>query len=957
MNDKTPLIIADTYKIIGKIASGGSGTIYLAEHLRLNKNVVLKADNRILSAKPETLRREVDALKNINHAYIPQVYDFIVEEGTTYTVINYIDGESFDKPLKRGQRFTQAQVIEWACQLLEALAYLHSRPPHGILHADIKPSNVMLTPQGDVRLIDFNIALALGEEGAIAVGRSFGYASPEHYGIDYSSSSKTIGIITDVKTDISQDTFSDPETLLEDKSKPGSNESTSGRKTIMLDVRSDIYSLGATLYHILTGERPAQKATDVKPISSGEYSSVVTDIIEKAMNPDPDLRYQSAEEMLRAFKSLRENDPRYKKYRRNLVLTLISSILLLTVGGFITFVGLKQMEQLQSAYVLSEYSGNALRAGDINSALVYALQALPEKRNIFTPPNSAEAQKALADALNIYDLSDGFKAYGIVDLPSAPLYVQISPDGKTAAVIYAYNIAIIDMDNMKIIATFPAESSALSEVKYIDENSIVYAGGDGVKVYDIAKNVELWAGKPATSVAVPANAGVLAAMHKDEDIAMIYNMENGGIIREINFNGKYQRTVVNDSFANPNDNLFSINSDGTLLGVSFADGSLWVYNLNDNGEDLELFDSSSGYVHFEGGFFERYFAFSATNPSSSVFAVIDTVEQVQTGGFESLNPFGVQVDESGIYVQTENILVKIHPETGEQEPLVDTNKNIFQFARSGNHVLLATDGGCLFFDKAANLIDNFETEYDIDFVQIANEIAVIGSMDIPYIQIMKLESYSDEELFSYDPSYCHDEARLSSDRKTVMLFSYDQIYLYDIKGDLIVEKTIPNAEQVYDQQYFKDKDGSRLEVIYNDGTTHAYSAGDATLLYERKGERPDLTLYEEFLTDTLRIESPLHGVPVAYDKKSGKLVKELERDAYLTYVTQVDKYIIIEYITAEGFRYGLLLNDKCEKLAYLPYLCDIVENELIFDYPTGNLRKSRIYHINELIELARKQIN
>ena len=181
------ILIGGTYRITGQISTGGGGgAVYIADHVRLGKKVVLKADMRKLTAKPDGLRSEVDALKNLSHTYIPQVYDFIEENETVYTVMDHIDGESLDKPLGRGERFSQAQVVEWARQLLEALMYLHNRPPHGILHADIKPSNIMLTPQGDVRLIDFNIALALGVEGAVSVGRSFGYASPEHYGLDNS---------------------------------------------------------------------------------------------------------------------------------------------------------------------------------------------------------------------------------------------------------------------------------------------------------------------------------------------------------------------------------------------------------------------------------------------------------------------------------------------------------------------------------------------------------------------------------------------------------------------------------------------------------------------------------------------------------------------------------------------------------------------------------------------------
>ncbi|MDR2360805.1 MAG: serine/threonine protein kinase [Oscillospiraceae bacterium] len=299
-------IIAGTYELIREIGLGGGGIIYLANHLRLDKHVVLKADKRKLTAKPETLRREIDTLKNLSHQYIPQVYDFVVEDETAYTVMDYIEGESFDKRLKNGERFTQSQVVYWACQLLEALSYLHSRPPHGILHADIKPANVMLTPHGDIRIIDFNAALALGEEGAAAVGRSSGYASPEHLGLDFSA----IGAMTrsSARSDAKAMTILDlPETVLTSEPMPQIS-ATSGKK-IMLDARSDIYGLGATLYHILTGSRPAGRISEIVPLSDKEFSRGSAAIINRAMNPNPDLRFQSADEMLRAFRHLSENDP------------------------------------------------------------------------------------------------------------------------------------------------------------------------------------------------------------------------------------------------------------------------------------------------------------------------------------------------------------------------------------------------------------------------------------------------------------------------------------------------------------------------------------------------------------------------------------------------------------------------------------------------------------------------
>ena len=182
-------IIASIYECLERIGAGGGGNVYLANHLRLGKKVVLKADKREITTRPELLRREVDVLKDLRHPHIPQVYDFFVEKDTVYTVMDYIQGESLDKPLKRGERYPQAQVIKWAKQLLEALCYLHSpthgTPPRGFVHSDIKPANLMRTPENDICLIDFNIALALGEENVI--GCSAGYASPEHYGLDFSS--------------------------------------------------------------------------------------------------------------------------------------------------------------------------------------------------------------------------------------------------------------------------------------------------------------------------------------------------------------------------------------------------------------------------------------------------------------------------------------------------------------------------------------------------------------------------------------------------------------------------------------------------------------------------------------------------------------------------------------------------------------------------------------------------
>lgn len=947
-------VISSIYEIEKEIGSGGGGVVYLAKHIRLGKYVVLKADKRRLTAKPEVLRREVDTLKNLSHSYIPQVYDFIEEDGFVYTVMDYIEGESFDKILKRGERFSQPQVIEWARELLEALCYLHSRPPHGILHGDIKPANIMLTPENDIRLIDFNIALFLGEDGAVKVGYSKGYASPEHYGIDYSEEDITERIKNDEKTELLETADMDSYTteIMQDKQKSNIS-STSSKNQVLIDARSDIYSLGATLYHMITGNRPDKNIENIIPISNYNVSPAVADIIKKAMNPNPNLRYQSAEEMLFDFKNLHNNDKRTKRYKHLCVITGLLISILFILGGLLTFTGLKQMEKLKSYYVFSEYSANSLNSGNVIEAIDYALKALPHEKNIFSLPYIPEAQKALTDALGVYDLSDGYKSHSTINLPSEPLRITTSPNGTYMGVIYAYELAIYDLKTEELIVSLKVEESALSDVVFVNEDIIIYAGEEGITAYNISEKSEIWKGNHATEISLSGDGKTVAAVYKDENIATIYDVSTGNIKKVISFENHHQQVASNDRFANPNDNIFALDYSGKWLAASFADGSLTIFNIDSNDQNLELFENSD-FTHFEGGFFGKYFAFSATNSENSVFAVIDTEEYIQTGGFESTSPFSVQADERGIYISMENILVKIDPETGEQTEVAYTDTDITGFSIGKSDVITSNkENKFNFFNSQAVKISDNKNDYNCDFVYLANDNAIIGSRNTPIIKVMKKETHEDTQIFKYDPMYVHDESRISQDWSTIMLFRYDKFRLYNMdSGEIICDVDIPNSSEVYDQQYRRNEKGSYLEVIYNDGKIVEYSAVDGSVIDERQGEKPDLTLYEEFFTKNAKITSDLHDTPIVYDLKTGEKIKELEKDAYLTYVTEVGDYIITEYISSEGKRYGLLLDKDFNTIAKLPNLFDIIDNKFIFDYMDGNIRESKIYSIDELIDMA-----
>lgn len=935
-------IIASTYEVIGKIGSGGGGIVYLANHLRLNKQVVLKADKRKISTPPELLRREVDVLKDLSHPYIPQVYDFFAEGEIVYTVMDYVDGESLDRPLKRGERFSQPQVIQWAIQLLQALEYLHSpthgTPPRGYVHSDVKPANLMRRANGDICLIDFNISLALGEDSVI--GASAGYASPEHYGLDYSFSGDTA-------------TMKQGSQTLDDRTATLTMPGV--RRKIRPDVRSDIYSTGATLYHLLSGRRPAKDALEVAPLSELEVSPQIARIIAKAMAPNPQDRYQTASEMLWELEHLRENDVRTIRHKRRTKITAAALAVTFLLGGLLTFTGLKQMERAQAAgkaaaemaeQALSAVSGSesAYREGDLPGAVRLAMDALS-----LESPYEAQAQKALTDALGVYDLSDGFRPTRTLLLPSAPIKAVLSPEGTRAAAMVSGKLFVFDTADGEKLAELPAEASALSEVVFAGEDRILYAGEGALRAYDLSAGRELWSGKAATGIALSADGTTAAAVYKDENVAAVYDANTGEVRQAVTFGDKQQSVIANDVFADPEDGLFVLSGTGRWLAVSFSDGSLEVFDLQDSAGNLSIFDATE-YSHFEGGFYGPYLAFSAAGPEESVFAVIDVEAQEQTGGFASENPFQVQADEDGILVATENILVRLDPETGEQEELAYTEGDITGFVHDGGYTLTALPDSCGFYDEAAALIERREGL--CDFTDIAGETALTADRNTPCLRILRMERHPEAQLFAYDRTYVHDEARVSREGN-VMLYRYDGFRLYAPDGGLLLEEALPDPEQVYDQQFRREADSEYLEVVYNNGTSLCYSASDGRLQEERTGTPPDGSLDEEFVTDRLRIKAPLHGTPKVYDLESGELVRTLEDDDYLAYAAQVDGGIMTEYITAQGQRYGLLLNENCETLAKLPGLCDMTEDgTLVFDDNRGNLRESRIYSLQELMALA-----
>lgn len=340
------------YSAIRPLGEGGMGTLYRAHKDSLDVDVVIKRVKQKFKGRMDE-RAEANILKTLKHKYLPRIYDVIESpSGYVYTIMDMIPGENMQNYVKTHGPVSQKLAYRWACQLCEVIAYLHSQVPP-ILHCDIKPSNIMITPADDICVIDFNTSLVFSK-GVLAIGATPGYAAPEQYTRPGASPDtiETVPLEETMPLRGYKDAFAYQNVRFnKDPSGRGvSNSVTAAQATNAggygtISKRTDVYGIGATLYYAITGQQPGHSLKDVRPITSYKlkFSRSFLLIIARAMMKRQEERFCDAQEMLRALQDIHAIDGRYKKVVHSQRVVAAVSLVLAVSGTLAILFGVQRI--------------------------------------------------------------------------------------------------------------------------------------------------------------------------------------------------------------------------------------------------------------------------------------------------------------------------------------------------------------------------------------------------------------------------------------------------------------------------------------------------------------------------------------------------------------------------------------------------------------------------------------
>lgn len=282
------------YRILSFLGKGGMGSVYLAENINVGNKWAIK-EIMVSKSKPIDLMVEPDMLKRLNHPHLPRIVDVIKTPDSICIIEDYFEGQTLQKVLENRKLCSEDNVVKWSRQLAEILIYLHNLKPTPIIYSDLKPGNIIIDINLNLKLVDFGIARESSGTSSQGMFGSRGYAAPEQYQGIY-------------------------------------------------DERTDIYSFGATFYHVLSANRYDLKSPCRLREYDKSFSEGIDHIINKCLQEDPSRRYQNAADLFKDLKFIDRFNSDYKKgvFKKKIVAAGIIGIILL--GSLTLMLGINRKE-------------------------------------------------------------------------------------------------------------------------------------------------------------------------------------------------------------------------------------------------------------------------------------------------------------------------------------------------------------------------------------------------------------------------------------------------------------------------------------------------------------------------------------------------------------------------------------------------------------------------------------
>lgn len=336
------------YSIDREIYGGGMSRVFLVTNVKLGNQWILKYIDR----KTGSLANEENILKLLNNISLPKIVDIFNDENGIYIIQSYIEGISLDKVIEVGKNMGQSMVLDWAEELGQVLSYLHNLKPLPIVHCDLKPSNIMVTHDNKLVLIDFGISKHLDGLNDEVKAVTYKYAAPEQ--LKHNIKGKQAELINERFGDLPEERFN-----------------------WRVDERTDIYSYGVMVFELVTGIIPTFKN---KNIISEFISKEFAEIILKCLEEDPKDRYQTTKELLgdlQKIKDIRTTMVRSLVFRR---VALVSTLITLLVSGTSLASGAYVMQQENLSLVYME--PNSVKISEQQSAEIAIQKVRPNGKVI-----------------------------------------------------------------------------------------------------------------------------------------------------------------------------------------------------------------------------------------------------------------------------------------------------------------------------------------------------------------------------------------------------------------------------------------------------------------------------------------------------------------------------------------------------------------------------------------------